>query len=207
MSIPEWLLSVGSGQNEVDPRIRFDNEMEFLLKWLSLSKMEQKLRRSIYNELLKISETTLQDCKVESIGSYYSGMQIVFCFVLIRMLPDSDIDLNIISKAVTTDTIKLVQAITVTMKYEEILCSTPSSSLSIIDFKHIYSGISIRIEVCSECNTSFSNFIRYAKRVSGYKPLYSIFRYFIRQYNINLEPEQKMIIHFLIIYFLQSHLQ
>lgn len=74
MSIPEWLLSVGSGQNEMDPRIRFDNELEFLLQWLSLSKTEQKLRRSIYNELLKISETTLQDCKVESIGSYYSGM-------------------------------------------------------------------------------------------------------------------------------------
>lgn len=132
--------------------------------------------------------------------------RLCYSFLLIRMLPDSDIDLYIISNAVTTDTIKLVQAITVTMKYEEILCSTPSQSLSIIDFKHIYSGISIRIEVCSECNTSFSNFIRYAKRVAGYKPLYSIFRYFIRQYNINLEPGQKMIIHFLIIYFLQSHL-
>ena len=127
--------------------------------------------------------------------------------LIIRMLPDSDIDIGIVSNNIQGDTTKIIQALTVSMKYEEILSDTKDSSKGTIDFKHIYSGISVHLELASTWNTSFSNFVRYAKRVQSYKPLYLIFRYFLKQYNISCDAIQKQIIHLLIIYYLQIILE
>lgn len=59
---------------ETDSKKKLNNELESLLNWLSLNKWEQKLRRSLFQELKNIIEATIQNCKIESIGSYYSGM-------------------------------------------------------------------------------------------------------------------------------------
>ena len=126
---------------------------------------------------------------------------------MFRMLPDSNIDISVISNSISSDTTKIVQALTRSMKYEEILSSVVSSSLSTIDFKHTYSGIPIHIDITTKCDTNISNFIRYAKRVKGYKSLYLIFRHFLSQFNIACSANQKMIIHMLIIYYLQVSLE
>ena len=122
------------------------------------------------------------------------------------MLPDSNIDIGIVSGSIMADTVKLVQALTVSMKYEAII-STTNPELTTIEFKHTYSGLSIHIDISSSCDTSISNFIRYAKRVKGYKSLYMLFRYFIRQFNITCDSTQKIIIHLLVIYYLQITLE
>ena len=123
------------------------------------------------------------------------------------MLPDSNIDISVVSNSVASDATKLVQALTRSMKYEEILSSAVSPTLSTIDFKHTYSGIPIHIDITTSCETNISNFIRYAKRVKGYKSLYLIFRHFLSQFNIMCSSNQKMIIHLLIIYYLQVSLE
>ena len=65
---------MGSQREEEDPRSQFNKELESLLNWLSLSKLEQKLRRSIFEEVKSIINTSLNNCKIEMIGSFYSGM-------------------------------------------------------------------------------------------------------------------------------------
>ena len=65
---------MGTSKTETNSRQKLNNELESLLSWLSLNRMEQKLRKSVFQELKLIIETTLCNCKIESIGSYYSGM-------------------------------------------------------------------------------------------------------------------------------------
>ena len=65
---------MGSQREKEDPRSQFNKELESLLNWLSLSKLEQKLRRSIFEEVKSIINTCLSNCKIEMIGSFYSGM-------------------------------------------------------------------------------------------------------------------------------------
>lgn len=49
-------------------------EMKALWKWLSLSKEELKLRKSIMEELKSIVSACLGDARVEVVGSTLSGM-------------------------------------------------------------------------------------------------------------------------------------
>lgn len=123
-----------------------------------------------------------------------------------RSLPDSNIDAIIITKNVRADALKVVNALTVSTKYQEILQTVESDDMISIECKQSYSGISVHLELMPECNTSFSNFIHYAKRVSAFKPLYMVFRHFLKQGNIPSDGNHNMLIYLLLIYYLQISL-
>ena len=69
---------MNSSKNEKDSRLKLDKELGYLLNWLELSKMEKKLRNTIYQEIKLIIETTIRNSAIESVGSYYSGMYSFF---------------------------------------------------------------------------------------------------------------------------------
>ena len=123
-----------------------------------------------------------------------------------RSLPDSNIDVVIITNNVRADALKMVNALTVSTKYQEILQTVESENAISIECKQSYSGISVHLELMPECNTSFSSFIHYAKRVSAFKPLYMVFRHFLKQSNIPSDGNHNMLIYLLLIYYLQISL-
>ena len=69
---------MNSSKNEKDSRLKFDKELKCLLDWLELSKVEKKLRSTIFQEIKLIIETTIHNSTIESVGSYYSGMYSLF---------------------------------------------------------------------------------------------------------------------------------
>ena len=100
----------------------------------------------------------------------------------------------------------MMNALIVSTKYQEILQTVESDDIVSIECKQSYSGIGVHLELVTECNTSFSNFIHYAKRVNTFKPLYMVFRYFLKQSNIQSDGNHNMLIYLLLIYYLQISL-
>ena len=135
------------------------------------------------------------DCVIDGVG------------VTNRMLPDSSVDAIISCEDVEKNASKLMNALTVSGKYQEIVSSSESSSEIAVDCKHIYSGIVVHLRVTRSCNSSFSGFIKYAKRISGFKELYICFRYYLRNNNITSNTNTTMIMSLMVIYYLQVTLE
>ena len=129
-------------------------------------------------------------------------MCLVLLFIL-RMLPDSGIDCIVSVSDAKRDTTKIVNALMVSTKFQEIVPTTTDDAIMNIECKHVYSGIAIHLIVAKECNTSFSGFIRYAKRIQGFKDLYICFRYFLKNNRIENDCNHTMVIYLLIIYYIQ----
>lgn len=129
--------------------------------------------------------------------------RIPFPWLISRMLPDSGVDLILTVSDVKRETGKMVNALTVSGKFQEIIPTAIDDKSMRIDCKHVYSGIAIYLIVAKECNTSFSGFIRYAKRIQGFKNLYICFRYFLKNNHIDSDCNHSMIIYLLIIYYIQ----
>ena len=73
--------------------------------------------------------------------------------ITIRMLPDSSVDAIIACEDVEKNASKLMSALTVSGKYQEIVSFSESSSEIAVDCKHIYSGIVVHLRVTRSCNT------------------------------------------------------
>ena len=123
------------------------------------------------------------------------------------MLPDSSMDEIISCEDVEKNASKLMNALTVSGKYQEIVSSSESPSEIAVDCKHIYSGIVVHLRVTRSCNSSFSGFIKYAKRIPGFKELYICFRYYLRNNNILNNTNTTMIMSLMVIYYLQVTLE
>ena len=119
------------------------------------------------------------------------------------MFPDSGVDLIVVSNDIRKDTTKLVDALMVSAKFREIIPFSKDETEMKVECKHIHSGIAIHIEVMTECNSSFSGFIKYAKHINGFIDLYLCFQYYLRNNNIDNDSNIKMIIYFLVIYYIQ----
>lgn len=110
------------------------------------------------------------------------------------------------SNDIRRDTSKLVDALMVSAKFREII-SFPKDGVNMkIECKHIYSGIAVQIEVMGECDTKYAGFIRYTRRIARFSDLYTCFRYYLKNNNIDNDSNTKMIIYFLIIYYIQVSL-
>ncbi|KAK8795824.1 hypothetical protein WA171_003792, partial [Blastocystis sp. BT1] len=192
-AIPAWLLSSGSTYGNLSPRERFSKELTILLEWLTLSKKELRLRKLIEEELQNIINASIPNRKLGIVGSSYTGL----------MLPDSGIDCIVSVSDAKRDTTKIVNALMVSTKFQEIVPTTTDDAIMNIECKHVYSGIAIHLIVAKECNTSFSGFIRYAKRIQGFKDLYICFRYFLKNNRIENDCNHTMVIYLLIIYYIQ----
>ena len=120
-----------------------------------------------------------------------------------RMLPDSGLDFCCATSDVKFDSSRVFSAITVSAQYQEILQEFEEDGSCLITCQHIYSGIKLNISFEKEVNTSFTYFIRYAKRVAGFRPLYTIFRYFLKQNNIPSDNNHSMVLYLLVIFYLQ----
>ena len=119
------------------------------------------------------------------------------------MLPDSGVDCIVSVSDAKRETTKMVNALMVSTKFQEIVPTTTNEAIMNIECKHVYSGIAVHLIVAKECNTSFSGFIRYAKRIQGFKDLYMCFRYFLKNNRIESDCNHTMVIYLLIIYYIQ----
>ena len=122
------------------------------------------------------------------------------------MFPDSGVDLVVVSNDIRKDTTKLVDALVVSAKFREIIPFSKDDTEMKIECKHNQSGIAIHIEVMTECNSSFSGFIKYATHIPGFVDLYLCFQYYLRNNNIDNDSNIKMIVYFLVIYYIQVSL-
>ena len=177
----------------MDSREKLNTELETLLYWLSLSKAEIQIRRKIRDEIQSIVTNSTDSCKIDMVGSFVSGM----------MLPDSGLDFCCATNDVKFDSSRVFSAITVSAQYQEILQEFEEDGSCLITCQHIYSGIKLNISFEKEVNTSFTYFIRYAKRVAGFRSLYTIFRYFLKQNNIPSDNNHSMVLYLLVIFYLQ----
>ena len=124
-----------------------------------------------------------------------------------RMLPDSSVDEIISCEDVKKSVSMLINALTVSGKYQEIVPSSENPLDMAVDCKHIYSGIVVHLRVARSCNSSFSGFIKYAKRIPGFRELYICFRYYLRNNNIINNTNTTMMMSLMVIYYLQVTLE
>lgn len=131
----------------------------------------------------------------------------MFQYLIFRMLPDSDMNFCFSTNTIKLTSSRVFTAITVSKKYQEILQESKKDGSCLITCQHIHTGIKLTLLFQEEVNTRFTYFIRYAKRVTNFRSLYRIFRYFLKQGGIFTDNNHNMIIYLSLIYYLQVHLQ
>ncbi|CBK24666.2 uncharacterized protein [Blastocystis hominis] len=122
------------------------------------------------------------------------------------MLPDSDMNFCFTTNNIKLTSSRVFTAITVSKKYQEILQESERDGSCLITCQHIYTGIKLTLLFQKEENIKFTYFIRYARRVVGFRSLYRVFRYFLKQSGILTDNNHNMIIYLSLIFYLQVHL-
>ena len=122
------------------------------------------------------------------------------------MLPDSDMNFSVTTNNIKLTSSRVFTAITVSKKYQEILQESERDGSCLITCQHINTGIKLTLLFQKEVNTKFTYFIRYARRVVGFRSLYRVFRYFLKQGGILTDNNHNMIIYLSLIFYLQVHL-